>query len=203
MAPTPRVSIVRTGAANLASVVAAFRRAGAVIDWADDPAAVRAAEHLVLPGVGAFAAALGRLEAAGLVQPLRERIANGGATLAICLGLQLLAEGSAESPGATGLALIAGRAERFGAGLRVPQLGWNKVQAEGDWIAPAYAYYANSYYLAAAGTGWQVAYSVYGSQRFVAAVARGSVLACQFHPELSGPWGQRLIERWLVGGARC
>jgi imidazole glycerol-phosphate synthase subunit HisF len=207
------VRVVRTGAANLASVSAALRRLGATPVLTESADAVRTAERLVLPGVGAFGAALARLGELGLVEPLRARIAAGRPTLAVCLGLQLLAEGSAESRGVSGLSAFPGQVTRFvhdeehgvredGAGaaseLRVPQLGWNFVAAanESAYLTPGYAYFANSYKLDAAPAGWTAAMSTYG-RPFVAALERGAVLACQFHPELSGAWGLAVLRRWL------
>jgi imidazole glycerol phosphate synthase glutamine amidotransferase subunit len=193
------VFIVRTGSANLASVRAAVARLGFEAVLTERAEDVLGARRLIVPGVGALGAAMGALERAGLVGALRERIGRGGATLCVCLGMQLLLEGSEESPGVAGLGVAAGRAGRFGgAGLRVPQLGWNWVEPEAGCglVEPGWAYYANSFRLAARPTGWSVAWTEYGG-RFVGAMQRGAVLACQFHPELSGAWGARLLERWL------
>lgn len=196
------VHILKTGSANLASVVAAFERLGMTPVLTSDPTDVWRAERLVLPGVGAFAAAMASLRAAGLVQPLRDRLAAGKATLCICLGLQLLAESSEESPGATGLGIVPARVTRFTGGVKVPQLGWNTVtpRADARFLTPMWAYYANSYKLDALPQGWSGAMSMHGSP-FVGAIERGSVLACQFHPELSGAAGLALIERWASGSA--
>jgi imidazole glycerol phosphate synthase glutamine amidotransferase subunit len=182
----PRVAVVRTGTANLASVLAALERAGAEPRVVEDPAAVREAERLVLPGVGAFAAAIGILRASGLAEPLAERVRAGKPTIAICLGLQLLGAASEESPGASGLGVVPTVARRLAATVRVPQIGWNRVEpADGcAVIEPGFAYYAHSYAWPAPGPdGWRAAYTEHGG-RFVAAVERGAVLACQFHPEL-------------------
>ncbi|MBW2730954.1 MAG: imidazole glycerol phosphate synthase subunit HisH [Deltaproteobacteria bacterium] len=203
MADSGGVTVLRTGAANLASVVAALERAQQTIRWADSAQDVVDAGHVVLPGVGAFGPAMARLRADGFVQALRTRIEQGQPTLAVCLGLQLLGAGSDESPNVEGLGVFSQRAVAFGGGLRVPQLGWNRVEPAGDWLTSDYAYFANSYFLAEAPVGWAAAYSTYGSQRLVAAIGRRGVLACQFHPELSGPWGQALVERWLAGGWPC
>ncbi len=197
------VLVVETGVANTAAVVAALRRAGAAPVLASDPAAVARAERLVLPGVGAFAAAADRLDALGLTDVLRARIADGRPTLAICLGLQLLGVGSAESPGRPGLGAFDGVAGRFPSGdLRCPHLGWSPV-AGGDLVRPGAAWFAHSYRFEEAPGGWIPSWADHGG-RFVAALQRGAVLACQFHPELSGPWGGDLIGRWLnVEGASC
>jgi imidazole glycerol phosphate synthase glutamine amidotransferase subunit len=121
--------------------------------------------------------------------------------LAICLGLQILAEESEENPGVRGLGVLPATVTRFADGLRVPQLGWNRVAA-GDGarlLEDGAAYFANSFKLDNVPPGWTGATADHGGE-FVAALERGPVLACQFHPELSGHWGQTLIERWLAAG---
>ncbi|MBK7403306.1 MAG: imidazole glycerol phosphate synthase subunit HisF [Phycisphaerales bacterium] len=194
------VAIIRTGSANLASVLAAFARAGVEARVTADPHEAEHADRVVLPGVGSFGAAMHALREGALVGPLRRRLEAGRPTLAICLGLQLLAESSEESPGVAGLGVLPAKITRFAGDLRVPQLGWNRVAA-GDgcrMLADGCAYYANSYRLESEPAGWACATTDYGGC-FVGAVERGRVLACQFHPELSGPWGQALIERWIAG----
>lgn len=195
------IHIATTGTANLASVMAAVARLGLEPVLTRSAEDVRNAERLILPGVGALGAAMAGLREAGLVEPLRERLSAGRRTLCVCLGLQMLLEGSAETPGVAGLGVARGAAGKFsGAGLRVPQLGWNFVAPDAGctMIEPGWAYYANSYRLAECPPGWSPAWSAYGG-RFVAAMQRGEVLACQFHPELSGAWGAALLARWASG----
>jgi len=194
----PEVVVVHTGSANLASVAAALERAGVRPVVSTDAAAIEGADRLVLPGVGAFGAVMARLEALGLLEILARRIRSGRPTLAICLGLQVLARSSEESPGVAGLGVLPVRVARFKAGTRVPQLGWNRVEADPGCrlLSSGAAYFANSYRLVEAPAGWQVAWSDHGG-RFVAAIERGAVLACQLHPELSGAWGADLLTRWL------
>jgi len=196
----PTVAVVATGTANTASVLAAFRRLGARPFLTHDPGEVERAERLVLPGVGAFAAAMDELERRGLADVLTRRLTSGRATLAICLGLQLLLDGSDESPERPGLGVVAGRAEPFAPapGLRVPQLGWNAVVPDGGQLmTPGQAYFANTYRLGSRPpAGWSGATTDHGGP-FTSALERGGVLACQFHPELSGAWGMDLLGRWL------
>lgn len=197
--------IVRTGTANLASVVAALSRAGARPILTQEAAAVRDADRLVLPGVGAFAAAKAALDAHGLTSALRERVEAGRPTLGICLGMQLLCASSEESPGVEGLAVVPAAIRRFaGTGVRVPQLGWNALEPTAGCrlLTPGHVYFANSFKLDRLPDGWQGAYATHG-ERFVAALERGPVLACQFHPELSGAFGQALLRRWLDAGERA
>lgn len=115
----------------------------------------------------------------------------------MCVGLQVLFEESEESPGSEGLGVLPGKVGRFPDTVRVPQFGWNRIEPEPGcrYLEPGYAYFANSY-RALAAPGCKVARAEHGD-RFVAAVERGPLLACQFHPELSGAFGHRLIARWL------
>jgi len=198
----PAVYIVRTGTANVASVEAGLARLGAEARFvASKEEALRAA-RIVLPGVGTLEAAMGRLAAQGLVDALKERVESGRPTLAICLGMQMLCEGSEESPDAKGLGVVPGRVTRFPADVRVPQLGWNRIEVETEVEVEAkvlrsgYAYFANSYRLVEVPDGWGVATADYAGD-FVAAIEKGSVVACQFHPELSGDFGLGIMRRWL------
>lgn len=202
-----QVVVVPTGTANLASVLVGLERAGAQASVTHEPGSVERADFVVLPGVGALAPAMEQLELDALGPVLIERLKQGRPTLSICLGLQLLCEGSQESPGVAGLGVVAGQVERFPDGVEVPQMGWNRVEPDPECVLlqAGWAYFANSYRLEQPPPGWAVASSDHGG-RFVAALERGRVLACQFHPELSGRWGQNLLLRWLdgeEGGGSC
>jgi imidazole glycerol-phosphate synthase subunit HisF len=191
--------IVDSGVANLASVSAAFRRLGVATLVSSDAAVVRRAPRLVLPGVGAFGTGVAALRARGLDASIQDAVAAGAPLLAICFGLQLLCDSSEESPGIAGLGLIRGTCRRLPAGVRVPHLGWNRVAPDADCrsVSMMDAAFANSYALPQAPSGWAAAWTTHGV-RFVAALERGAVLACQFHPELSGAAGLDLIRRWLL-----
>jgi glutamine amidotransferase len=191
------VVVVPTGTANLASVRAALDRLGARTRLADDAAMIEDAAHVVLPGVGSFGAAIAGLRETGLDGAIVARVSAGRPTLAMCVGLQVLFEASDESPHATGLAALPGHVGRFAGSVRVPQFGWNRVVPEPGcrFVQPGYAYFANSYRVLEA-PGCAVATAEHGGC-FVAALERGGVLACQFHPELSGAYGHALIGRWL------
>lgn len=198
------IAIVRTSTANLASVRAGFRRFRLDVRVVEHADQMRPATHVVLPGVGAFRPAMECLRRGGLDIALREHLAADKPTLCICLGLQLLCEASEESPGVAGLGVIAGSVTRLNGGIRVPQLGWNRVQAarSSRFVTDGYAYFANSFKLDRTPPDWTVAEVEYGG-RWIAALERGNTLACQFHPELSGAWGHGLLGRWLAGtGAR-
>jgi len=194
------VVIVDSGVANLASIAGAFRRLGATPVVSADPAIVRDAARIVLPGVGAFGAGMMALRSRGLDTVIRERASQGTPILGICLGMQLLCDASEETPGVAGLGVIAGTCRRLPADVRIPHLGWNRVTPEpkARLLAPGVAAFANSYALRAGPAGWTTAWTTHGAP-FIAALERGTTIACQFHPELSGAYGAALLERWLTG----
>lgn len=197
------VHVVRTSTANLAAVRAAFARLGARTVVTDDADVIRTSPRVVLPGVGAFAAASDAIQVGGVDQAVRERVEAERPLLAICLGLQLLAEGSEEAPQVRGLGILPGVCRRFDeAKGRVPHMGWNEVSGPGSapMLRSGFAYFAHSYRLNDSPPGWHVAWSDYGGA-FVAAVEQGPVLACQFHPELSGSYGASLLAAWLEGAS--
>ena len=194
------VVIVDSGVANLASITGAFRRIGASVAITAYPDAVRKAVRIVLPGVGAFGTGMAALRNNGLVGVIREAAAAGRPLLGVCLGMQLLCEASEEDPGTVGLGVIAGTCRRLPAGVRVPHLGWNAVTPEpgARFVMAGFAAFANSYALRESPEEWTPAWSMHGA-RFVAALERGPMLACQFHPELSGAYGAALLDRWFTG----
>lgn len=183
------VTIIDTGIANTASVSAAFERLGCAPTLTHDPQRIERASLVVLPGVGSFAEGMRSLRASGLDRVLIERVDQGRPLLGICLGLQLLCVASEESPGIEGLGLVDAMVTRFPASARTPQHGWNRV---GD----GHAYFSNSYRLVSIPAGWDGELSDHAGP-FVASLRRGNVLACQFHPELSGAWGAALLRSWL------
>lgn len=193
-----QVAVLDSGVANLASVLSAFRRLGAEATVARHAHDLEAVSHLVLPGVGAFGAGMRSLRAHGLDRVVTEWVEAGRPLLAVCLGMQLLCDGSEESPGVAGLGLLPGLCRRLPDSVLVPHLGWNRINAPSDarWLASGEAAFANSYALLTAPTGAAAAWTTHGVP-FVAAVEWGPVLACQFHPELSAAWGLALLARWL------
>jgi imidazole glycerol phosphate synthase glutamine amidotransferase subunit len=167
-----------------------------------DPDVVRRSRRVVLPGVGSFEAGMEALRENGLDTAIAERVREARPLLGVCLGMQLLGRASDESPGVSGLGIVPHAAHRFRGPVRVPQLGWNLVEpdAESRFVEPGFAYFANSYRWdmpeTAIADGWTFAATDHGG-RFASAAERGPVLACQFHPGLSGAWGARLLSRWL------
>ncbi|MCZ6834936.1 MAG: imidazole glycerol phosphate synthase subunit HisH [Planctomycetota bacterium] len=206
----PKVSIIRTGTANTASVLNAFTKLGATPELTSDPKEVIEAQYVVLPGVGSFGAAMEELVANDLVDPIVQRANSGKPLLAICVGLQVLCTSSEESPKSIGLGIVDASITRFKNELPIPQLGWNTIEIKSGcnaaraYLTPGEAYFANSYRLECVPPGFNVAMSCYGSP-FVAGFERNGLLACQFHPELSGRWGLELLESWLCqsGAMSC
>ncbi len=192
--------IVDSGVANLASIAGAFRRLGVTPVVSADPAVVRDAARVVVPGVGAFGTGMAALRSRGLDAVIRDHASRGTPILGICLGMQLLCEGSEETPGVTGLGIALGTCRRLPGHVRIPHLGWNTVSADqgARVVTTGVAAFANSYALPDSPAGWTPAWTTHGVP-FVAALERGPLLACQFHPELSGAYGAALLERWLTG----
>ena len=200
-ASRPRFVVVDYGAGNLVSIEQALTRVGATVTIARDDAAFDAADALVVPGVGAAAPAMERLAGAGLVGPIRNWIAADRPFLGICLGLQLLFDGSDEDGAAT-LGVIAGRATRLLDAPTLPHIGWNQVERTRDH--PAFAgiepdadfYFVHSFAGAPGGpdAGAVVLARTTHGASFVSAVGRDRILGVQFHPERSGADGLRLLE---------
>lgn len=205
-----RVAIVDTGSGNLRSVHKALEAAGAQAEITGDADRVHAADKVVVPGQGAFGACLEGLARNGgaLAQAVRESIDRGKPYLGLCLGLQILFEGSDESPGCRGLGVLAGTVKRFAPqpGLKIPHMGWNDCQrgpaavstamlrgvAPGTWF-----YFVHSFY-AAPSDPTVVALEAEHGVRFCAAVARDNVFASQFHPEKSQSAGLALLRNFVA-----
>jgi len=195
------ISIIPTGLANISSLLAAFRRLGFEGRLIESPAEVSSANYLVLPGVGAFGAGMKKLAELGIESALKDRVQSGAPLLAICLGMQLLSASSDEAPGVEGLGIISEEVKILPETVRIPQLGWNKVSPDSRarLVTPGFAYFANSYALRKVPSEFSFSQTMHGEQ-FVSAIEKGKFLACQFHPELSGAWGESLLKRWIEVG---
>ncbi|QEG25225.1 imidazole glycerol phosphate synthase subunit HisH [Mariniblastus fucicola] len=196
----PKIQIINTGVANIHSLQASFDRIEAPWALTESASDIESASHVVLPGVGAFGAAAAALDKLNLRDAIRSRLEQPDkTTLCICLGLQLLCNESEESPGAKGLGVLDAKIERFSQDVAVPQLGWNAVvpheSCETQKFPTGEAYFANSFRLGSSPAGWDYATTDYDGG-FISSVWRGKTLACQFHPELSGKWGQTLLKGW-------
>jgi imidazole glycerol phosphate synthase glutamine amidotransferase subunit len=179
-----KVAVCDYGAGNVSSVLAAFARLGAEVCVAETPDAVTAADLAVLPGVGSAASAMAVLRERGLDEALRARVAGGGPTLGICLGLQLALERTDEDGGVHGLGLLPGRAVRLREG-RVPRIGWAQVEPGGEVYYFAHSYAAETPSASATSEG------------IVAEARSDSFVGVQFHPEKSGAAGARFLKRCL------
>ncbi len=204
-----RIAVVDYGAGNLVSIDQALRAAGADVVLARGAGALDGADALVVPGVGAAAPAMARLRRRGLDVAIRGWIAAGRPFLGICLGLQLLFEGSDED-GAETLGVLPGRTVRLVDAPRLPHIGWNQVERRREHplfagIAPdADFYFVHSYAARPAGPSGTarpgpeivLAETQHGA-RFVSAVAVGALAGVQFHPERSGSDGLRLLANFV------
>jgi len=193
-----KIALIDYGTGNLHSLAKALQLGGAEVTVEHQLERAVAADALVLPGVGAFGAAAAQLGAAATV--LHQALAAGKPCLGICLGMQLLFEGSEEGTG-PGLSVLNGHVRRIFA-QRLPHIGWNQVVMFDDplfgGIDDLVAYYANSFVAAPTDETDVIAWTQYGADRFPAAVRRGRVWGVQFHPEKSGQAGLRVIRNFLA-----
>jgi imidazole glycerol phosphate synthase glutamine amidotransferase subunit len=195
------IAIVDYGAGNVASVAKAFEHLGVRAEITADPRDLLAAPMVVFPGQGHFGQAMERLRSTGLDTTLRQVLAMGTPFLGICLGLQLLFEGSDEAPGVAGLGLLRGRCVAFQPPRKIPQIGWNEVQVTRrgspmDLLSSEHFYFVHGFHAIAQDPTVVVATADYDGP-FTAAVRMGSLFAVQFHPEKSGEAGLQLLRACL------
>jgi imidazole glycerol-phosphate synthase subunit HisH len=198
----PQLAVVDYGMGNLRSVEKALERTGAEVAVTRDHDRVRAADGLVLPGVGAFPKAMHNLRELGLEEVLIELVGKGAPVLGICLGMQLLFESSNENEGSTGLGLLAGRVERLPApGLKVPLIGWcpvtwtRRTALIEDLPDACPFYFVHSFAPVDVAEQDTLGRADYGSP-FTCAVERGNVFGAQFHPEKSSVAGLHLLRNF-------
>lgn len=198
------IALIDYGSGNLRSAEKALTRVGGQVRIVTDPADVRRAERVVLPGVGAFGDCVRNLDAAGMVTAIREFIATGKPFLGICVGLQMLLESGDENPGVAGLGIIRGTVPRLPPGpLKVPHMGWNRLRIRRPdcpllaGIADgSHAYFVHSYHAAPADPAVIAATTEYGLE-LPAVLWRDNVFATQFHPEKSQAVGLRMLENFV------
>ena len=198
------VAVIDYDAGNIKSVLKAFRYLGQDVELTRDPEIIRRADHVVLPGVGAFGDAMKRLADYGLVDVIRQVAEDGTPFLGICLGLQLLFDSSEESPGAVGLGILKGTNVRFteASGYKIPQIGWNSLHLQNNGRLfegiedGAFVYFVHSFYAVAENEKVVKATCTY-TDVATASVEMRNVFACQFHPEKSGNVGLQILRNFL------
>ena len=195
------MAIIDYGVGNLRSVEKAFQAGGTEAVVSSDERVLRAAQRLVLPGVGAFRACMSALAERGFDELVRERVAAGTPLLGVCVGMQMLFEESEEFGTTRGLGFLRGRVRRFAEDLRVPQVGWNQV----EWAKPhalaegigsgEFFYFVHSFYCETEDAAVVLGRTEYGGG-YASVVARANVCGVQFHPEKSQSAGLRLLRNF-------
>lgn len=197
------IAVIDYDAGNIRSVEHALSALGLEAVVTRDADVIRSADKVILPGVGAFGDAMGKLRDFDLIEVIREVVAAGKPFLGICLGLQLMFDESEESPGVPGLSLLKGRIVRIpeGGGRKIPHIGWNDLRFPKESSLfqgvpeGSYVYFVHSYYLQAEDETVVAATTEYGPV-IHAAVAKDNVYACQFHPEKSGDVGMTILRNF-------
>ena len=198
------IGIIDYGAGNLKSVEKALLKLGAQTVITRDRETILAADHIILPGGGAFGDAMENLRKYDLDQVIYEAVEQKIPFLGICLGLQLLFSGSEESPGVAGLGILGGEILRIPEteGLKIPHMGWNSLHLEHNGRLfrgipeNTYVYFVHSYYLKASDPEIVKA-STYYSTQIHASVEKENVFACQFHPEKSSDMGLKILDNFI------
>lgn len=198
------IAIVDYGAGNLNSVKNALDYIGAASVVTADAAIIKSADGVILPGVGSFGDAMASMRANGLISAVKTAATSGKPFLGICLGLQLLFEGSEESPGVEGLCVLKGKILKIpDSGLKVPHMGWNSLKIKNNTGVfsgipqNTYVYFVHSYYLVAENEAEVAATTFYGVS-IDAAVSAGNLFGMQFHPEKSGDLGLQMLRNFTA-----
>ena len=198
---SPSVAVVDYGIGNLFSAVQGIARAGASSELTADPSRIAKADGVVLPGVGHFGSCMKAIRSAGLEATVKQAAASGTPFLAICVGMQMLYDSSEEAPDVPGLGILSGDVIRLSGDVKLPHMQWNQIEAtrpnipmldglDGSWMYFVHSYAPNDEARTAAICRYPTPVT--------AAVAEGNIWATQFHPEKSGPDGQRLLENFVL-----
>jgi glutamine amidotransferase len=202
----PRLAVIDYDMGNLRSVAKALESVGCRVDWVEDASKLGRYDGLVLPGVGAFGEAMKNLKKRGLVSAIRKWIADERPFLGICLGYQLLFESSEEGRKTPGLGVFKGRVRRLegGKSLKVPHIGWNRVEKRAVQSPiyrgipeGSYFYFVHSYVPVPENPALVATTSRYG-RPFASSIRSGNLFACQFHPEKSGETGMKLLRNFAA-----
>ena len=206
------VAIVDYGMGNLSSVAKACAFLGTPAVVTSDPKRIARAGKIILPGVGAFGAAMGELKKRRLIEPVLVSVVREKPLLGLCLGLQLLFESSEESPGVRGLGILPGKVKRFPRkkGLKVPHMGWNRLEISrrNPLLAGlpdgAFMYFVHSFYAEPGDRSLVAARTGYGRSFPSVVWDGGHIWATQFHPEKSQKWGLRILRNFLsIQESKC
>ena len=206
MTAVTTIAVIDYDMGNLHSACKGLERAGATTQVTDRYQDLLQADAVVLPGVGAFDPAMQHLRARDLVSPIRDIIASGKPFLGICLGLQILLEGSEEGQEA-GLGVVRGIVRRFQPepGLTIPHMGWNQLQLTQPNLpiwrqlpADPWVYFVHSYYADPTDPAINAATITHGSQTITAAIGQDNLVACQFHPEKSSSAGLQILSNFVA-----
>ncbi len=198
------IAIIDYDAGNIKSVEKAMEYLGQEARVTREPKVILGADKVILPGVGAFGDAMGKLRQYGLDQVIHEVVKKEIPLLGICLGLQLLFEKSDETPGVSGLGVLEGEILRIPdkEGLKIPHMGWNSLKFPNEGrlfkgiLEDSYVYFVHSFYLKAKDESIVTATTEYSSL-IHASVERGNVFACQFHPEKSSDVGMQILNNFV------
>lgn len=202
------IAVIDYGVGNLFSVEKAVAALGADVQVTSDKDIIESADKIILPGVGAFGDCMKNLEATGLIPTIKQLVADDRPMLGICVGLQILFDGSEESPGAKGLGLIPGMVKKINApGLKIPHMGWNSLSVRNPreqrdlfhgLQEHPYVYFVHSYHAVPDDPSVITSTTEYGEQ-LTASVAVGNLQATQFHPEKSGDVGLSILKNFIEG----
>ncbi|MEN6305768.1 MAG: imidazole glycerol phosphate synthase subunit HisH [Armatimonadia bacterium] len=194
------IALIDYGMGNLGSVEKALLKVGCEVNMTSDPAAIEAADGVVLPGVGAFDDCMINLEQSGCIPAIKAVTAADKPFIGICLGLQVLFESSEEGK-LPGLGILPGKVVRFKHDLKIPQIGWNQIFKRQDCPLlegiedGAWTYFVHSYYVEPADESLVATVTDYGYE-FTSAVRRGNLFASQWHPEKSQNVGLKVFENF-------
>jgi imidazole glycerol phosphate synthase glutamine amidotransferase subunit len=198
------IAIFNYGAGNLRSVENTLDSIGAKYEIVSNAEGLLRADKIILPGVGHFGQLIRSIDSLGVRETFRERIAARVPFLGICLGMQALFDSSEEAPELQGFGVYPGQVRRFAADARVPHMGWNELELQGQprllqEVGPRpYVYFAHSYYVPAEVAGERAAAICEYGIRYAAAIESENVFGVQFHPEKSGDLGQQVVRNFLA-----
>jgi glutamine amidotransferase len=198
------LSIIDYGAGNLGSISNGLKKVGAEVTITDDAATIMNQDGIVMPGDGAFGAAMEQLHERGLDGIVGQVLAEGKPFLGICLGLQLLLDESEEMGEFRGLCIIPGRVVKFPPDEKVPQMGWNTIQIQqpDHYLFQGipdntYVYFVHSFHAVLSDPSNALALTTYGETTYASMIWRDNVVASQFHPEKSGKLGVKMLENFV------